>query len=515
MKRTYILCLLLLLLTVRGVHGEEAQIVPEIAVDYENQRITVSAQITPVNAGLVTTMLLRPEYAQLLPEQLAPENISAAAEHFLAVEVDENGAVGPVELAMRSDSPSGWYRLIFGAAGTDAVQEERIFPVYYPSKEEFEAALGKLNAAASPAQLQQVMREICEPNPILGFSLEEIYRKYEAEVCQMLMERKTQAGGSYASASEFRGDLEEVMAHFERIEEALRAIHSANRDTLTQVLQTYHDVIGVELSGDYADNPTAVNKKLIGRNFSTIEEFCAAFDAALEKESTGSGGSGGSGGGSSGGGTGGGRSSVTSSEGAPLLPGIQPSEQQAEEEPVAFTDLGTAEWARESIDTLSARGIVSGDGTGKFLPDQEVTRAEFVKMLLLALGIEVEAGDSFSDVEEGAWYGPYLATAKRAGIAMGREDGTFGALETITREDMAVMTVRAADYANVAFYSIREVSFTDESQIEPYCADAVNLLAKAGILSGMPDGTFAPKSNLTRAQSAKIVCGILNVAEKR
>ena len=119
-------------------------------------------------------------------------------------------------------------------------------------------------------------------------------------------------------------------------------------------------------------------------------------------------------------------------------------------------------------------------------------------------GISEESG--FADVEPEAWYAPFVARAKQLGIADGISGQRFGIGQGITRQDMAVMVMRAA---NAAETDLKEkqaaVEFSDQGQIAEYAREAVDILQKAGLLSGNNDGSFAPEGLLTRAQAAKVV----------
>ena len=171
-----------------------------------------------------------------------------------------------------------------------------------------------------------------------------------------------------------------------------------------------------------------------------------------------------------------------------------------------YTDVPKESWSYEYIEELSEANILSGDGSGNFRPQDSVSREEFLKMLIVALDIPL-TGDAadFTDVEAGSWYAPYVATAAKLGLSNGISAEVFGVGQSISRQDMAAMVVRAAQLAGVTIGGGEQVSFTDAAEIDAYAADAVNQLAAAGLISGA-DGKFQPKSSLTREQAAKIIC---------
>ncbi|MEK0312617.1 glycosyl hydrolase [Cohnella sp. 56] len=179
---------------------------------------------------------------------------------------------------------------------------------------------------------------------------------------------------------------------------------------------------------------------------------------------------------------------------------------------VSFADLSKAAWAQEAIEALAARQIAKGTGADKFEPARAVTRAEFLQLLLEALDLkDASATASFDDVAADAWYYGAVATGAKLGIVKGRADGTFGASDTITREDMAVMLSRA--FAQVGTKqgagSATGKAFADQSAIAGYALNAVNELSQAGLINGFTDGTFAPKGQATRAQAAQVIYKLL------
>lgn len=174
--------------------------------------------------------------------------------------------------------------------------------------------------------------------------------------------------------------------------------------------------------------------------------------------------------------------------------------------PSMFKDLGDAPWASEAITMLASKNIVSGRDENTFDPNANITRAEYCQILVGAIGKSAEYADaSFDDVPTDAWFYHAVAVASKYGIVSGYGDGNFGPYDLITRQDMALMTQRAAEAVGKNLTAVSDSSFTDADQISEYAQDAVYTLANAGIINGMGDGTFAPKANATRAQASVII----------
>ena len=172
---------------------------------------------------------------------------------------------------------------------------------------------------------------------------------------------------------------------------------------------------------------------------------------------------------------------------------------------VSFSDVN-GHWAEESIKRLSVQGLVNGFEDGTFHPDDTVTRAQFVKMIISALGNDMEevVEQTFSDVSTEAWYAPYVEMAYKYGIIAG--DGVyFYPDNNITRQEMAVMTARA-----FGIESGSDITFNDGDSIADWAVESVKAISGAGIMGGYEDNTFRPEDNTTRAQAAAVIDRILN-----
>ncbi|WP_438434293.1 S-layer homology domain-containing protein [Gorillibacterium sp. sgz500922] len=181
---------------------------------------------------------------------------------------------------------------------------------------------------------------------------------------------------------------------------------------------------------------------------------------------------------------------------------------------LSFSDLGKFAWAKESIEALLVRDVVRGTGLGRFQPGEPITRAEFVSMLANAYGlIDPKAVTSFGDVDAGSWYYAAVASAEQSGLVLGKTDGSFGAEEAITRQDVAVLTARLLDRmegpAVEAASDSSDSAFADWASIRPYALDAVLKLQRLGLVQGLPDGRFAPLSPTTRAEAAVLLYRLL------
>ncbi|MEK5032288.1 S-layer homology domain-containing protein [Paenibacillus sp. FSL R7-0302] len=165
------------------------------------------------------------------------------------------------------------------------------------------------------------------------------------------------------------------------------------------------------------------------------------------------------------------------------------------------------------LEALAARDLVRGTGEGKYEPDRQITRAEFIQLLVSAL--ELQGGNNqgiFKDVTPGAWYYQAVMTAQAAGVVNGRSESFFGAMEPVTRQEIAVMLFRAMRLNGPQpETSGPAAAFTDHKQIGAYALEPVNYLRQTGIINGYGDGTYKPQGLTTREEAAAVIYRIMGL----
>lgn len=177
------------------------------------------------------------------------------------------------------------------------------------------------------------------------------------------------------------------------------------------------------------------------------------------------------------------------------------SKYMAAESTMTFADISN-HWGRVTIEVMAARHIVSGISDTRFAPERNITRAEFAALLVKALGLNASAKTNpFSDVSANAWYAQAISEAAAAGIISG-SDGKFRPIDRVTREEMALMIMKAYGIRGGKAENLLALSFADKAAVSPWASDAVKGASQLGIIKGMPGGRFAPKANATRAEAA-------------
>ncbi|MBE7013128.1 MAG: S-layer homology domain-containing protein [Ruminococcaceae bacterium] len=257
-----------------------------------------------------------------------------------------------------------------------------------------------------------------------------------------------------------------------------------------------YDEAGFKLGKlDDVKNPSTYYSKIVASNKTTLKDLAEEFNDLFDKKSSG--------------GSGGGKVFSDSADS-----GYIPGTGDVVITPVTpvkptFTDLAGAEWAVEAITALSEQGIISGRGDGVFAPADNVTRAEFVKIIVSAFGgVHSAASCNFVDVADD-WAKPYIATAFTKGYVSGTSETTFAPAGQITREQAAVIIYKVLTGEGKTFETV--ATFADDAAISAYAKDAVAALKGAGIINGRDGDNFCPGETLTRAEAAKLIYSIINV----
>ena len=282
-----------------------------------------------------------------------------------------------------------------------------------------------------------------------------------------------------------------------------------------EFLTKYKDVLNLPMDSYNATNVSkqqtckAILNAMVSNRIKNIEDLRRHFSSCIVKETTGGGSSGG---GSTGGGTGGFGGSPSKSNSSPTMSIYAPTDSPSDSmqtDPLQptkeFSDIDGIAWAEKSIVKLANDGILEGYPDGTFRPDDQVTREQFIKILVEALDLKnPEASSKFTDVPPECWSYPYISQAYALGIINGVSENEFGAQQPITRQDMAVITARALQKIGIPMEG-EATEFADQDEIASYAFEAVLTMRAAGILTGMDDGAFYPNQTATRAQTAVMI----------
>jgi len=184
----------------------------------------------------------------------------------------------------------------------------------------------------------------------------------------------------------------------------------------------------------------------------------------------------------------------------------------------SFNDVST-HWAESSINNLASRLVINGADEQRFLPDTEITRAEFMAIMIRALGLSsANKTFHFRDITEEAWYHQAVQIGYSYGLVDGYSDGSFKPNEKITRQEAMMILSRAMMLVklNKEIDNTKQQelinNFTDSELLASWARQAAGLAIEIGLIGGYK-GELHPLQNITRAETAAIIQRFLQKAE--
>lgn len=182
-------------------------------------------------------------------------------------------------------------------------------------------------------------------------------------------------------------------------------------------------------------------------------------------------------------------------------------------QPNGFTDIQN-HWAKDSIQQAIQLGIVQGYSDGSFQPNNPLTRAQAVSIIVRALDMETNVSAPFKDISGYAKETQAeIAAAYHYGIVTGNS-GNFMPSQKVTRAQMALMLYRASESTTGEKYSILEKTyFTDLGNYSEETVRAISMLYEVGIATGT-NGKYMPSDPTTRAHATKMLVNYLSQFER-
>lgn len=170
-----------------------------------------------------------------------------------------------------------------------------------------------------------------------------------------------------------------------------------------------------------------------------------------------------------------------------------------------FIDINE-HWGKDFINKAIDLGLFKGVTNELFAPDSNMTRGMFVTVLGRLSNESIQPNKIFNDVNPEAYYAQYIAWAEEKGIIKGYGNGNFGPDDNISREEMATIIKRYADYRNIELEKSNDkVNFNDFNEISEWAKESVVDVQKAGLIEGKKGNIFDSKANSTRAEVATIL----------
>ena len=173
-----------------------------------------------------------------------------------------------------------------------------------------------------------------------------------------------------------------------------------------------------------------------------------------------------------------------------------------------FNDVSANDWFASAVDYVTGKGMMNGTAANTFSPKANTTRGMVVTVLYRLENQPSTSAASFTDVASGAYYANAVAWANANGIVSGYGSGKFGPNDKVTREQLAAILYRYAQYKKYDV-SVGEdtniLSYNDAQSISSYAIPAIQWACGAGVVTGKSGSKLDPKGNATRAEVAAML----------
>lgn len=173
-------------------------------------------------------------------------------------------------------------------------------------------------------------------------------------------------------------------------------------------------------------------------------------------------------------------------------------------------------YAKDAINFLAGKDIIDGMGDNKYMPEGNLTRAQFSKIMVLSLELElVEYKGGFEDVSADAWFAPYVQTAVDNGIFEGYPNNMFMPDVELTRAQIATVAGRAAvtsgkvEQTKLDKFIMEKSDFLDKDTVPEWAANQVAWLEAEGVFKDIATDNFMPTNIVNRAEAAVVVYNTL------
>lgn len=171
-----------------------------------------------------------------------------------------------------------------------------------------------------------------------------------------------------------------------------------------------------------------------------------------------------------------------------------------------FNDVSANDWFASAVDYVTGKGMMNGTADNTFSPKANTTRGMVVTVLYRLENQPSTSAASFTDVASGAYYANAVAWANANGIVSGYGSGKFGPNDKVTREQLAAILYRYAQYKKYDVSGANSLDgYTDVQSVSSYAVPALQWANAAGVVTGKSGSKLDPKGNATRAEVAAML----------
>lgn len=180
-----------------------------------------------------------------------------------------------------------------------------------------------------------------------------------------------------------------------------------------------------------------------------------------------------------------------------------------------FNDVSTNDWFASAVDYVTGKGMMNGTADNTFSPKAHTTRGMVVTVLYRLENQPSTSAASFTDVASGAYYANAVAWANANGIVSGYGSGKFGPNDKVTREQLAAILYRYAQYKKYDVSGAKSLDgYTDAQSVSSYAVPALQWANAAGVVNGKSGSKLDPKGYATRAEVAAMLMRFCENVEK-
>ena len=181
---------------------------------------------------------------------------------------------------------------------------------------------------------------------------------------------------------------------------------------------------------------------------------------------------------------------------------------------VPFTDVYLDDWFADSVSAIVKTGLMKGSSETTFSPGDKLSRAMAITTLYRMAGSPaVTYKYVFSDVPSGQWFSDAVAWAYDNHIIEGYGHEIFGVDDEISRQQLAAMLYRYADYTGMDIIDFDDLSgFSDRAHVSDWGVIPIGWAVANGLVNGMGNGILSPGGATDRAQCATILLRFMKLS---
>lgn len=197
-------------------------------------------------------------------------------------------------------------------------------------------------------------------------------------------------------------------------------------------------------------------------------------------------------------------------------PRPEPTPEPEPEKPLidAYTDIDPDAWYADAVNYVLNKGLMTGVAADQFAPHDVTSRAALLTILWSHAGKPVVRSTvHFTDLPDNSWYTEAVRWAASEGLTSGYEDGSFGASDPLTREQLATMLYRyeqnrGGGFSGMWMFLLR---YEDAAQISDWAYEPLCWMTMNGVISGKDNNLLDPAGFASRAETAQMLMKYLEL----